>query len=65
MRISIYRDNIQCICLGQWDLSADYFEDEMLSGMIPVLFAENPSSLQFIIYPGFFLPLLPLSPFLL
>jgi len=42
----IYRDNIPCICLGQWDLSADYFEDEMLSGMIPVLFAENPSEAE-------------------
>ena len=40
------RDNIPCICLGQWDLSADYFEDEMLSGMIPVLFAENPSEAE-------------------
>jgi hypothetical protein len=47
MRIFIFcRDNIPCICLGQWDLSADYFEDEMLSGMIPVLFAENPSEAE-------------------
>ena len=46
MRIFICRDNIPCICLGQWDLSADYFEDEMLSGMIPVLFAENPSEAE-------------------
>jgi hypothetical protein len=42
----VFRDNIPCICLGQWDLSADYFEDEMLSGMIPVLFAENPSEAE-------------------
>jgi hypothetical protein len=46
MHIFICRDNIPCICLGQWDLSADYFEDEMLSGMIPVLFAENPSEAE-------------------
>jgi hypothetical protein len=30
-----------CVLLGQWDLQVDYFEDDVLSGVIPVLFAEK------------------------
>jgi ribosome-binding ATPase YchF (GTP1/OBG family) len=42
----VFRDNVPCVLLGQWDLQADYFEDEVLSGVIPVLFAENPSEAE-------------------
>jgi hypothetical protein len=33
----LFRDRV----LGQWDLSADYFEDDILYGVIPVLFADK------------------------
>jgi hypothetical protein len=33
----LFRD----IFLGQWGMAADYFEDDILYGVIPVLFADK------------------------
>ena len=30
--------------LGEWELHADYFEDDFLSGVSPVLFANDPQA---------------------
>lgn len=38
----MFRDNVPTITLGQWELEAEYFEDEFLSGIVPVLFADVP-----------------------
>jgi hypothetical protein len=32
---------VPTISLGEWPLTADYFEEEFLSGVSPVLFAED------------------------
>ena len=36
------RDNIPTITLGEWPLEADYIEDDVLSGIKPILFADDP-----------------------
>jgi len=38
----LFRDNIPAILLGEWDLSAEYFDEDFLSGIMPVLFARDP-----------------------
>jgi hypothetical protein len=32
------------VVLGEWELQADYFEDDFLSGVSPVLFANDPQA---------------------
>jgi hypothetical protein len=32
------------VVLGEWELHADYFEDDFLSGVSPVLFANDPQA---------------------
>jgi hypothetical protein len=32
---------VPCILLGEWPLTVDYFEDEFMSGVSPILFAED------------------------
>ena len=32
--------------LGTWELHADYLDKEMLSGILPVLFAESPAAAE-------------------
>jgi hypothetical protein len=36
------RDNIPTITLGEWPLEAEYIEDDVLSGIKPILFADDP-----------------------
>ena len=36
------RDNIPTIVLAQWDVQTDYLEDEFLSSVLPVFFADEP-----------------------
>jgi hypothetical protein len=36
------RDNIPAILLAEWDLSTEYFDEDFLSGIMPVLFARDP-----------------------
>jgi hypothetical protein len=35
-----------CVLLSQWELEADYFAQDFMSGVIPVLFAEDPKEAQ-------------------
>jgi hypothetical protein len=32
--------------LGEWDLSAEYFDEDFLSGIMPVLFARDPKAAE-------------------
>jgi hypothetical protein len=41
-----FRDNIPVIVLCQWCLEADYLEEEHLSGLLPVLFANDTESAE-------------------
>jgi hypothetical protein len=34
------------VVLQEWELSADYFEDDFLSGITPVLFAKDPKAAE-------------------
>ena len=43
---SLHRDNIPVLSLGVWEIHADYLDKEMLSGILPVLFAENPAAVE-------------------
>jgi hypothetical protein len=38
----LFRDNIPTVTLGSWPLEADYIEDDILSGVKPILFADDP-----------------------
>jgi hypothetical protein len=38
------RDNTPTVVLGEWELQAEYFEDDFLSGVSPVLFANDPQA---------------------
>jgi hypothetical protein len=42
----LFRDNIPAILLGEWDLSAEYFDEDFLSGIMPVLFARDPKAAE-------------------
>ncbi len=42
--ILLSRDNTPTVVLGEWELHADYFEDDFLSGVSPVLFANDPQA---------------------
>ena len=35
-----------CVLLSQWELEADYFAQDFMSGIIPVLFAEDPKAAE-------------------
>ncbi len=35
-----------CVMLAQWDIEADYFPHDLMSGVIPVLFAEDPKAAE-------------------
>jgi hypothetical protein len=45
-RLYLFRDNIPAILLGEWDLSAEYFDEDFLSGIMPVLFARDPKAAE-------------------
>jgi hypothetical protein len=40
------RDNVPVIVLCQWSLEADYLDEDYLSGLIPVLFANDAVSAE-------------------
>lgn len=40
------RDNVPTITLLEWDLEADYLDDDYLSGVVPVLYAEDPATAE-------------------
>jgi hypothetical protein len=37
----VSRDNIPAIVLNQWETTADYLDDDLLDGVMPVLFADD------------------------
>jgi hypothetical protein len=37
----LFRDNVPTIVLNQWEITADYLEDNLLDGVMPVLFADD------------------------
>ncbi len=43
---SLRRDNTPTVVLAEWELKADYFEDDFLSGVSPVLFANDPKAAE-------------------
>jgi hypothetical protein len=45
-RIFSCRDNIPTVILYEWNLKADYIDEEYLSGVLPVLFAANPTEAE-------------------
>jgi len=40
------RDNVPCVLLCSWDIESEYLDEEVLSGVIPVLFAEDPKTAE-------------------
>jgi len=40
----LYRDNVPSVLLGEWEVEADYLDDDFSSGLLPVLFAEDPDA---------------------
>ncbi len=42
----LFRDNIPAILLAEWDLSTEYFDEDFLSGIMPVLFARDPKAAE-------------------
>jgi hypothetical protein len=43
---SLRRDNTPTVVLAEWESKADYFEDDFLSGVSPVLFANDPKAAE-------------------
>ena len=41
--MKLFRDNIPTVCMHQTRLETTLFEDEMIVGMMPLLFAINPT----------------------
>ncbi len=46
MLLSLCRDNTPTVVLAEWELKADYFEDDFLSGVSPILFANDPKAAE-------------------
>jgi hypothetical protein len=42
----VFRDNIPAIILAEWELSAEYFDEDFMSGVMPVLFARDPRAAE-------------------
>ncbi len=42
----MFRDNIPAIILAEWELSAEYFDEDFMSGVMPVLFARDPRAAE-------------------
>ena len=38
----MYRDNTPIVNLGVWPLDADYFDEDVLSGVLPTLYSDDP-----------------------
>ena len=45
-RLSVFRDNIPAIILAEWELSAEYFDEDFMSGVMPVLYARDPRAAE-------------------
>ena len=41
-----FRDNVPVIILCTWDLEAEYLDEDYLSGLLPVLFADNVAAAE-------------------
>jgi hypothetical protein len=37
----LFRDNIPAIILAEWELSTEYFDEDFMSGVMPILFART------------------------
>jgi hypothetical protein len=46
----LFRDNVPTIVLNQWEITADYLEDDLLDGVMPVLFADDVKAAEAAIY---------------
>jgi hypothetical protein len=46
INLFLCRDNIPAILLAEWDLSTEYFDEDFLSGIMPVLFARDPRAAE-------------------
>jgi len=42
----VFRDNIPAIILAEWELSAEYFDEDFMSGVMPVLYARDPRAAE-------------------
>ena len=42
----MHRDNTPAVHLASWDLEADYFDNDFLSGTVPVLFSSSPAATE-------------------
>ncbi len=42
----MFRDNIPAIILAEWELSAEYFDEDFMSGVMPVLYARDPRAAE-------------------
>ncbi len=40
-KLYFFRDNIPTITLHEWDLDTEYIDDDVVSGVMPVLFAAD------------------------
>jgi len=38
------RDNIPCVIIKTWPLAAPLFDSDIIAGVVPTLFAENPEA---------------------
>jgi hypothetical protein len=45
----MYRDNVPAVCLQQFPLTADLYEDDFVTGVRPILFAENPADAEAVV----------------
>jgi hypothetical protein len=43
---SFHRDNVPVIVLCQWNIEADYLDEDYMSGLMPVLFASDAESAE-------------------
>jgi hypothetical protein len=42
----VFRDIIPAIILAEWELSTKYFDEDFMSGVMPVLFARDPRAAE-------------------
>ena len=39
-----YRDNTPVVGLGMWSLEAEYFDNDVMSGVVPTLYSDDPEA---------------------
>jgi hypothetical protein len=42
----LFRDNIPAVILAEWELSTEYFDEDFMSGVMPILFARDPRAAE-------------------